>query len=342
MIKGSNMESLNERTCINSKLLRQMYVLIVKIRKFEDKVAELYYEGKIITPIHLYTGQECAAVGVCVCLNKKDYVFGTHRSHGVYIAKGGSPKSLMAEILCRETGCSRGRGGSMHVVGPEVGIIGTSAIVGGILPLAVGTAFASATRKDGRVSVPFFGDGATDGGVFHESLNLASIYKLPVVFVCENNQYSSHLHLSFRQPRGDISRFAEVHSIPGFRVDGNDMLQVYAAARKAIKWARDGRGPSLIECIVNRWRGHVTPNWDYDVGLRSKRLIEEWKKNDPIKKFGKYLIDKKILSQSQIEGIHMKIDNEINEAVKFAEKSAYPPSNEIEAMKYVYKSRQES
>jgi len=317
------------------KTLKAMYATMLKIRKFEEKVAEGCRKGKVICPAHLYTGQEAVATGVCANLRRDDYAFGTHRSHGVYIAKGGDLNALMAEIFGRRTGCSKGKGGSMHVVAPDVGILGTSSLVGGIIPLAVGTALASTIQGNDRVSVPFFGDAGTDEGVSHESFNFASLKKLPVIFVCENNRYSSHLHISFRQPREDIVRFAKANNMPGVRVDGNNVLEVYKAARKAVKYTRKGKGPILLECLVNRWRGHVGPNWDYCVGLRSKKQVDEWKRNDPIKTFGEFLLKRKVLSGSEMEKISENVDIEIEEAVTFAEDSPYPDPSEV--AKDIYK-----
>jgi pyruvate dehydrogenase E1 component alpha subunit len=320
---------------IPPKILREMYVTMLRIRVFEEEVAEGCREGKVICPAHLYTGQEAVAAGVCANLRRDDYTFGTHRGHGLYIAKGGDLKALMAEIFGRETGCSKGKGGSMHIIAPEIGILGTSSLVGGIIPLAVGTALASTMQKNDHVSVAFFGDAGTDEGVSHESFNFASLKKLPVIFVCENNYYSSHLHLSFRQPRDDIVRFAEVHNMLGIRIDGNDVLEVYRASREAVKRARRGEGPTLLECIVNRWRGHVGPNWDYQVGLRSKEQVEKWKKNCPIKKFRNFLLEQKILSISEVEEISDRINKEIEEVVAFAENSPYPDPSEV--LKDTYK-----
>lgn len=329
MSKGYEKGKNSVVTHIPPKTLQALYATMLKIRMFEEKVAEACLEKKVICPAHLYTGQEAVASGVCATLRKDDYAFGTHRGHGLYIAKGGDLKLLMAEIFGRKTGCSKGKGGSMHIVAPEVGILGTSSIVGGIIPLAVGTALASVLQRNDRVCVPFFGDAVTDEGVFHECLNFASLKKLPVIFVCENNHYSSHLHISFRQPRDDIARFAEVHNMPSIRVDGNHVLEVYEAAYEAVERARKGKGPTLLECVVNRWRGHVGPHWDYHVGLRSKEQVDEWKRNCHIKKFGEFLVKQNILSESEIKKISNNVEREIKEAVAFAEESPYPDPSEV-------------
>ena len=208
-------------TDIPMATLRGMYMTMLKIRKFEEKVAELVSEKEIITPCHLYIGQEAVAAGVCAVLREDDYVFSTHRSHGHYIAKGGGIKALMAELYCRTTGCSKGRGGSMHVASPDVGLPGSSAIVAGTIPLSIGVGLALSMQKTERVSVAFFGDGAVNEGVFYESLNFAALKKLPVIFICENNLYSTHLPISACLANTDIYKKAEAFNMPGVRVDGN-------------------------------------------------------------------------------------------------------------------------
>src|SRR5205823_7507370 len=207
--------------------LRAMYVTMLRIRVCEERLAELLVAKEVGCPTHLYTGQEAVAAGVCAALLREDYVFGGHRSHGHYLAKGGDLKELIAEIYGKATGCSKGRGGSMHLVAPEVGILGTVPLVAATIPLAVGTALASKLRGDDRVSVSFFGDGATEEGHFHESLNLAAVYRLPVLFVCENNLYSSHMHLLERRACDNVDRAGEAHGLPSVRVDGNGVVAVY-------------------------------------------------------------------------------------------------------------------
>ena len=316
-------------------LLRWMYVTMLKIRKFEERVAKLLFAEEIKCPTHLYIGQEAVAVGVCANLRRDDYVFSTHRSHGHYIAKGGDLKVLMAELYCRRTGCSKGKGGSMHIVAPEVGFMGSSSIIGGNIPLAVGTALASDVREDGRVSVTFFGDGATDEGVFHECLNFASLRKLPVIFICENNLYSTHLRLSFRQPADNIYQKAEGYVMPGIRIDGNNVIEVFRASREAIERARNGNGPTLIECRTYRWRAHVGPWHDLDFGFRTKEEVESWIARCPIKRHKEFLLNREILSESEEEQISKQIDEEIEEALIFAKESPFP--NECELMEDVFK-----
>ncbi|MDQ1327895.1 MAG: hypothetical protein QG641_1179 [Candidatus Poribacteria bacterium] len=320
---------------IPTTMLKSMYTTMLRIRKFEERVADLLFDEDIKCPTHLYIGQEAVAVGVCANLKKEDYVFSTHRSHGHYIAKGGDLKLLAAELYCRRTGCSKGKGGSMHVVAPEVGFMGSSSIVGGSIPLAVGTALASNIRKDNGVSVTFFGDGASDEGVFHESLNFASVRKLPVIFVCENNLYSTHLRLHYRQPMDDIYKKAEVYLIPGVQVDGNNVLEVYQAAQEAVRHARSGNGPTLIECMTYRWRAHVGPWLDLDFSFRTREEVESWIQKCPIKKFREYLISQEILTESEELQISEKIEEEIEESLDFAKQSPFP--DKLELLDEVYK-----
>lgn len=314
---------------VSVNALRSTYAMMARIRKFEEKVAELLEDDEIKCPTHLYIGQEAIAAGVCVNLQKGDYIFSTHRSHGHYIAKGGSLKLMMAELYGKKTGCSRGKGGSMHIVAEEVGFLGSSSVVGGNIPLAVGAALASNIRQNTHVSVAFFGDGATDEGIFHECLNFASLHKLPVIFVCENNFFSTHLPLSLRQPGDNIYHKAEMYMMPGIRVDGNNVIEVIQASEKAIEGARNGKGPALIECRTFRWRAHVGPWLDVDVGFRRKEEVEKWMKRCPIKACEKVLIERGDLSEREISHIYKEIDEEIEEALVFAKESPFPDESEL-------------
>jgi TPP-dependent pyruvate/acetoin dehydrogenase alpha subunit len=321
---------------IPAATLRAMYVTMLRIRRFEEKVAELVYPLKeIICPCHLYIGQEAIATGVCSALKKEDWVFSTHRSHGHYIAKGGDIKALMAELYGKETGCSRGRGGSMHLSSPEQGLPGSSAIVAGTIPLAVGTALAFSMQGKDSVSVAFFGDGAAGEGVFYESLNFASLKKLPVFFVCENNLYSTHLPIAACLAHIQIWEKAEAFNMPGMRVDGNNVIEVFQAAKRAIDDARLGKGPTLIECMTYRWRGHVGPSDDLDKGLRSKEELECWMQRCPIKALEELLLTHGIIAKSETIKIIESIDKEVEESVIFAKKSPYP--DERSYLNYVFK-----
>ena len=309
---------------IPAKTLRMMYETMQRIRKFEERVAELVSKNEIICPCHLYIGEEAVATGVCAALRKDDYVFSTHRSHGHYIAKGGDIKALMAELYCRATGCSKGRGGSMHLASPDVGLPGSSAIVAGTIPLAVGTALAFSLQKRDSVSVAFFGDGAANEGTFYESLNFASLKKLPVIFVCENNFYSTHLPISECLANTDIYKMAEAFNIPSIRADGNNIVEVFKVAKSAVEDARSGRGPALIECMTYRWRGHVGPSYDLNKGLRSKEELEHWMNRCPIKAIEGFLLEHDFISESEKNKIYENIEEEIDEALVFAKDSPYP------------------
>jgi acetoin:2,6-dichlorophenolindophenol oxidoreductase subunit alpha len=256
---------------------------MVRIRRAEEAVARMVETGEAGGPCHLYVGQEAVAAGVCAALARTDTVWGGHRSHGHYLAKGGSLEAMLAEILGRSTGCSRGRGGSMHLAAPEQGIPGTMPIVAATVSLAVGAGMAYRMRGEPHVAAAFFGDGALEEGSVHESMNLAALYRAPVLFVCENNLYSSHMHWSGRRVSGDLHRAGEFHSIPGERIDGNDVVAVYEAAETAAERARAGRGPSFLECRTFRWRGHVGTSYDLDVGVKRRGELREWMAKDPIR-----------------------------------------------------------
>lgn len=303
-----------------------MYRDMLRIRFFEERLAELLVSSpdSIKCPCHLYTGQEAVAAGVCQSLVNDDIVFSTHRSHGHYIAKGGDIKTLMAEVHGRVTGCSKGKGGSMHLAAPDIGFPGSSAIVAGTISLAVGAALAFSIRKTNNVSVAFFGDGATGEGVFYESLNFASLRKLPVVFVCENNLYSTHMPITACLADPLIYKKATIFNMPGVRVDGNNVLEVYDVASKAIKNARLGRGPALIECMTYRWRGHVGPNFDIEQGLRTKKELDDWRGRCPIQSFERYLLDNGLLDHDAMDGIREGVNDEIDDAITFARDSPYP------------------
>lgn len=320
---------------IPQKKIKELYRTMLLIRKFEEKIIELYPEQEIRCPSHLYIGEEAIATGVCANLKRDDYVFSTHRGHGHYIAKGGDIKAMMAELYGKSTGCSRGLGGSMHIVAEEVNFPVTTAIVCGGIPMAVGASLAISMDKKDAVSVVFFGDGAVDEGVFYESLNFASLKRLPVIFVCENNFYATHSHQSKRQVADNIYKKAEVFLMPGGRIDGNNVLDVYKTAREYVKRARKGLGPSLIECRTYRCMEHAGPNFDFDLGYRDKKELDEWTSKCPVENYEKFLLEKNILSESQIKKIKMEIENQLEDAVKFAKESPFSGKDELE--NYIYK-----
>lgn len=319
---------------ISEKILVSLLETMLKIRMFEEKIVELYPAQDMRTPVHLYIGQEAIASGVCANLKKDDYLFTNHRCHGHLIAKGSDLKPLIAELYGKKTGCSKGKAGSMHLIAPEIGILATSAIVGGGIPLAVGTALASKLKKDNRISVVFFGDGAADTGSFYQSLNFASLHKLPVVFICENNLYATQSPIKARQVNTDIYRKASVFKMHGERIDGNDVIAVYESSKKAVKKAREKKEPSLIECITYRIKPHVGPDSDINSGYRSKSEHEKWLKKCPIKIFTKFLLDKKIISEQQINKIKNSIAKKIDSALSFSRNSPIPSKNE--SLKDVY------
>lgn len=309
-------------------LLEKMYKTMLTIRKFEEKVGDFVLEEKVKTPCHLYVGEEAIAAGTAAALNSNDYIFGNHRSHGHYIAKGGDIKKLAAEIFCKKTGCSKGKGGSMHIVAPEVGVLGTPPIVAASIPIAVGAALSASLRKNDRVSVSFFGDGAVNEGVFYESLNFASLRKLPVIFVCENNSYATHMPSAKILANTNIARKADAFRIPGITIDGNDAITVYKAVKEAVERARRGKGPSLIECKTYRWRGHVGPDDNIQgrhTDIRPREELEKWIKKDPIKRIELVLN----IGNEEKEEILREIKNKINEAVIFAENSPYPQEEDL-------------
>lgn len=299
---------------------RWMYETMVRIRIFEERVADLVEAKEIRTPTHLCIGQEACAVGVVGALRPDDYIVGAHRSHGHYIAKTGDLRKIMAEIFCRAGGCSGGRGGSMHLIAPEHNVMGTVPIVGATIPIGVGLALAARYRGEDRVAVSFFGDGAVEEGVFHEALNFASLKKLPVVFAIENNLFSSHLPLRERQPADNIVERAAGYSIPGVRVDGNDAAAVREAAGKAVERARAGGGPTLLELRTYRWRGHVGPSFDLEVGIREKAELDAWVARCPIRRMEERLG----LDRMEIESIRARAERDVDEAVAFARSSPRP------------------
>jgi pyruvate dehydrogenase E1 component alpha subunit len=285
-------------------------------------------QGDVKTPCHLYIGQEAVATGVCAALEDTDTIWGGHRSHGHYLAKGGNLAAMMAEIFCKATGCSGGRGGSQHLAAPDVGVFGTVPIVAATVPLAVGAALASKLRGQSAVSVTFFGDGCTEEGHVHESLNLASLHSLPVIFVCENNLYASHLRLLERRHMDNIHEVGRFYGIPSEVVDGNDVMAVRAVGEQAVKRARDGYGPTFLEFRTFRWRGHVGPSWDMDVGVKRRDELKDWLLKDPIVR-ARQLLTENGTSDETFEEIKRKTQNEVDEAVAFARISPYPRAEDI-------------
>lgn len=313
--------------------LVEMYRTMVKIRAFEERVGELFLQGRIWGTVHLYTGQEAMGVGACSALEAEDYITSTHRGHGHCIAKGGDVKRMMAEIFGRATGYCKGKGGSMHIADMEAGILGANAIVGDGIAIAVGAALAIRLKGTNQVSLAFFGDGAVNTGVFHEAVNSAAVLRLPVVFVCENNQFAVSTPVGYSLPVRHVSDRGSAYGIPARTVNGNDVLAVYEAVKGAIGRARRGGGPSLIEGVTYRWEGHY--KGDPQV-YRSPEEVAEWReKRDPVRLFAAHLLAEDVLTEEQIESIHADIQTEIEEAVAYAESSPEPALSSLRDDLYV-------
>ncbi len=316
---------------ITKDKLAYMLRKMVEIRLFEEKVFDLYAQNLVPGTIHLYAGEEAVAVGVCSNLRKDDYITSTHRGHGHCIAKGADLKRTMAEILGKKTGYCKGKGGSMHIADFSIGMLGATAVVGAGIPIAVGAGLSIALRKTDQVVACFFGEGASNQGTFHEGINIAAVWRLPVIFVCENNLYAMGTRQSRVMLIENIADRAAAYGISGVVVDGNDVLAVYEATRRAVERARRGMGPTLIECKTYRHKGHsrVDP-----ARYRPKEEVEEWLAKDPIKRFKERLLQGAVLTAEEIKKIEVDITAEIEEAVRFAMESPYPAPEE--ALEDVY------
>ena len=309
------------------------YRQMVQIRLFEEQVNELY-KGAIMPGLaHLYIGQEAVAVGICEALNDDDYITSTHRGHGHCLAKGASPKLMFAELLGKEAGYCRGKGGSMHIADPATGNLGANAIVGGSMGIATGAAFSSKQLKNGRVAVCFFGEGALGQGVLYEELNIAQLWKLPVVYVCENNLYSEYTHFS-EITAGDICARATAFGVLAESVDGQDLQAVYSVAKQLIDRARAGDGPAFLLCNTYRYTGHHVGDINREY-YRRKQEEEEWKtERDPIKMQARRLIDEKLADEETLTALDAAIRAEMKSAVDFAVAAPYPGPEEVEMHVY--------
>ena len=303
-----------------------------RIRSVEEEISKRYSEGKMRCPTHLSIGQEAVPSAFSQIAKKNDFAVSSHRGHAHYLAKGGNLKSMLAEIYGKKTGCSGGKGGSMHLIDLAVNFMGTSAIVGNSIPVGVGLGMSAKIKNTKQVSFIFFGDGAIEEGVFYESINFAIVKKLPVVFICENNLYSVYSPLSVRQPKGrSIFKMVEAMGSKVMQCDGNDVIKVYKILEKAANETRRGRGPYFLEFFTYRWLEHCGPNFDNDIGYRTEKEFLKWKKKEPIKRLVKKL---NYNSHNQLEKIRNEIKNEIQLAFIFAEKSSFP--KQLEAYKGVY------
>jgi len=310
---------------IEKEKLIDMYRVMVRIRTFEERAYKDFTGGRIPGILHLYTGEEAVATGACANLRPDDYITSTHRGHGHVIAKGAKTDRMMAELHGKKTGYCRGRGGSMHIADTDIGILGANGIVGGGIPIAGGAALSAQKRGTDQVCLCFFGDGASNTSRFHEGVNLASIWKLPVVYVIENNLYGETTHVSYAMNVPNVADRACAYGIPGKIVDGNDVLAVYEAVGEAVARARKGEGPTIVECKTYRWHGHYIGDPET---YKSKEEAEEWKRKDPIPRFRKYLIENKVLSEEGTNKIDQEINEEIDKAVKFADESPLPKPEE--------------
>ncbi|MBM4298435.1 MAG: thiamine pyrophosphate-dependent dehydrogenase E1 component subunit alpha [Deltaproteobacteria bacterium] len=305
-------------------MIERFYRSLYRIRRVEEEIAEAYPTDKIKSPVHLSIGQEAVSVGVCEALGPADVAAGTYRSHALYLAKGGDLKKMIAELYGKVTGCAKGKGGSMHLIDMAAGVLGTSAVVGTTIPNAVGYAYAMKHRRKPTVVASFFGDGAVDEGVFHESMNFAALKKLPIVFICENNRYAIHTHQSLRQSVANICDKARTYGIPAERIDDSDVMRIFERTKAAVETLRAGEtGPFFFECLTYRLKEHVGPNEDFNLGYRARAEAEPWIKIDPIESLAKRI------ALPQREKIEAEVDAEIREAFEFAEASPFPSALEL-------------
>lgn len=310
---------------MQARLYRQLYL----IRRVEERIAEVYWTDVIKSPVHLSIGQEAISVGICDVLRQDDIAFGTYRGHALYLAKGGDLNAMMAELYGKLDGCCRGKGGSMHLADPAVNMMGTSAIVASSIPEAVGYAFGLKMQKSDSVVVCFFGDGATGEGAFHESLNLASMKALPILFVCENNDLAIHSVLNARSAQPDLTALARVHNIPAERLENDDIFALRERAADLTAQIRRGGGARFIECVTHRWKEHVGPGEDWNLGYRGEDEAAEWRRSDQLALLGARLPDDE---RGRIEA---EAEEAIGKAIAFAERSPFPGKEEL--LRHVYK-----
>jgi len=321
---------------LKAKLL-EIYEKMLQVRRFEERAAELWAEGKIPGIIHLYVGMEAIAVGACANLRPDDYVTSTHRGHGHCIAKGVSMDRMMAELLGKKTGCCKGKGGSMHIVDLSVGLLGCTGIVGSLIPVATGAGLSIKLKGTDQSVACFLGDSAINTGAFHEAMNLASLWKLPVIFICENNLYGLSTSVSRSTSTKEFLHRAAAYDMPGVTVDGMDVFAVYDTVRRAVQRARRGKGPTFVECRAYRFRGHMEGDPKEGLTYRTEREVAAWKKRDPIDRLRRRLLEMHILTEKQSRSIEQTVASEVDAAVAFAEQSPYP--EQTEAMEDVFQEK---
>ena len=310
-------------------MLRLFYAML-RIRLVEEAIVSYYPEQEIRCPVHLSIGQEAVSVGVCANLGIKDYVLSNHRSHGQYLAKGGNLIAMISEIFGKVDGCTKGKGGSMHLIDLKVSFLGAVPIVGSTIPIAAGVALGTLMKGEKKITTVFFGDGTIEEGVFHETLNFAALKKLPLLFVCENNLYSVYSPLSVRQPANrEIVSIARGHGIESYQVDGNNVLEVYHLTQKALEIINQSGGPVFLEFSTYRWREHCGPNYDNTIGYRTEEEFLLWKEQCPIERFKRYLVQQKMLNSNVVEDMSREIQKEIKNAIYVAKKSDFPKKEEL-------------
>ena len=310
--------------------LERIYRSLQRIRRVEEEIARVYPSDVIKSPVHLSIGQEAVSVGLCEALRPEDAVFGSYRSHALYLAKGGDLRAMIAELYGKETGCAKGKGGSMHLVDVAAGVFGTSAVVGTTIPHAVGYAYALRLRREPRIVAAVFGDGATDEGVFYESLNFAALKQLPVLFVCENNGYAIHTHQRLRQHRPEVCARAEALGIEAERIEDGDVLHIAERARAAADALRAGSGPRFLECLTYRWKEHVGPGEDFGLGFRDWAEAEPWIRNDSVARLAERV------GPEVGARIRAEVEAELADAFRFAEASPFPGPEQLTT--FVYRS----
>ena len=315
-------------------LYKNLFSSLLKLRMTENEIAKKYSEQEMRCPVHLSIGQEAAAVGVCANLDLRDQVYSTHRCHSHYLAKGGNLRSMISELYGKKSGCCGGRGGSMHLMDPSVGMMLSLPIVASIIPIAVGAALSLKLKKKKNVISVFFGDAAVEEGVFHESANFASLNKLPIVFVCENNKYSCFTKINERQPSEDITRLAKCHNISNLRMNGNNLIDVYEKSKMIIQQIKKKPEPFFLQLDTYRQVEHCGPNSDDNLNYRGKSELNNWLKDDPLENFIKFLKGENEYDQKTVNEINDKIMTEINSAFKFAKNDKFP--NPASIKKFVY------
>ncbi|MDP2943885.1 MAG: thiamine pyrophosphate-dependent dehydrogenase E1 component subunit alpha [Candidatus Omnitrophota bacterium] len=303
---------------VDPKLLEKFYRSLYRIRRVEEEIIRIYPTDKIKSPVHLSIGQEAISVGVCEALKTDDVVFGTYRGHAMYLAKGGDLKKMIAELYGKVTGCAKGKGGSMHLIDVQKGVMGTSAVVATTIPLSVGYAYSLKYKKSDSVVVSFFGDGAVDEGAFHESMNFAALKRLPVLFVCENNLYAIHSHHLKRHHSDNIAERAKTYGMPAEIIRGGDIFKIYELTKKYVGKMRKGYGPAFLECFTCRWKEHVGPNDDFHLGYRNEEEVQCWKRKDQLARLRKFL------APQVVRSIDSEVEQEIKQAFDFAKKSLFP------------------